>query len=70
MYLVLVNFQLYQTTGRELCIVVTNLSQMTSEYFHVKTTPNVPIVTAVKMSTAIPGSTEIIIKLCKLFISQ
>ena len=35
--------------------MVTNLSQMSTEYFHPKTTPNIPIRTAVRMSTAMPG---------------
>lgn len=44
-----------QQFGRELCVVVTNLSQMSTEYFHPKATPNTPIRTAVRMSTALPG---------------
>eukprot|EP00794_Sanderia_malayensis_P003397 gene3397-3887_t len=47
--------ELLHQFGRELCIVVTNLSQMTTEYFHPKTTPNTPVRTAVRMSTAMPG---------------
>ncbi|XP_065053655.1 uncharacterized protein LOC135682618 isoform X2 [Rhopilema esculentum] len=47
--------ELLQRYGRELCIVVTNLSQMSTDYFHPKTTPNIPIRTAVRMSTAMPG---------------
>ncbi|XP_800195.4 uncharacterized protein LOC582782 [Strongylocentrotus purpuratus] len=47
--------QLYTRTGKELCIVVTNLSQMSAEYCHAKTTPNLPIRMAVRMSIAIPG---------------
>ncbi|XP_071476931.1 uncharacterized protein [Diadema antillarum] len=46
---------LYDQTGRELCVVVTNISSMMEEYCHVKTTPNMPIALAVRMSTAIPG---------------
>jgi len=46
---------IYKKTGRELCIVVTNLNHMVTEYFHVKTTPNIPIVLAGYMSMAIPG---------------
>ncbi|XP_071495616.1 uncharacterized protein [Diadema antillarum] len=46
---------LYDQTGRELCVVVTNISSMMEEYCHVKTTPNMPIAVAVRMSTAIPG---------------
>lgn len=40
---------------KELCIVVTNLNQMSVEYFHPKTTPNTPIRRAVRMSVALPG---------------
>ncbi|XP_035670646.1 uncharacterized protein LOC118412112 [Branchiostoma floridae] len=47
--------QLYNMSGIELCIVVTNLDQMTEEYFHVKTTPNFSIRKAVRMSMSIPG---------------
>lgn len=46
--------QLYHQTGRELCVMVTNLNQMNSEYCHPKTTPNMPIRLAVRMSIAIP----------------
>lgn len=45
----------YKNTGKELCIVVTNVNYMEEEYFHPKTTPNVPIRMAVRMSTSIPG---------------
>lgn len=47
--------QLYESTGKELCIVVTNLNHMIEEYCHVKTTPNMPIRLAVRMSMSIPG---------------
>ncbi|XP_078578103.1 uncharacterized protein LOC144863013 isoform X2 [Branchiostoma floridae x Branchiostoma japonicum] len=47
--------QLYEMTGKELCVVVSNLSDMTEEYCHVKTTPNLPIRKAVRMSISIPG---------------
>ncbi|XP_041472796.1 uncharacterized protein LOC121422059 [Lytechinus variegatus] len=46
---------LYDKTGRELCVVVTNLSTMMEEYCHVKTTPNMPLRAAIRMSTSIPG---------------
>lgn len=49
-------FQLYEKTGKELCVVVTNLNHMTEEYCHVKTTPDMPIRLAVRMSMAIPGT--------------
>ncbi|PVD30055.1 hypothetical protein C0Q70_09316 [Pomacea canaliculata] len=45
----------YKQFGKELCIVVTNLNQMSIEYFHPKTTPNVPVRLAVRMSMSIPG---------------
>lgn len=35
--------------------MVTNLSHMSVEYFHPKTTPNIPVRKAVKMSMALPG---------------
>lgn len=49
-------FKLYEKTGKELCVVVTNLNHMTEEYCHVKTTPDMPIRLAVRMSMAIPGN--------------
>ncbi|KAL3832268.1 hypothetical protein ACJMK2_023928 [Sinanodonta woodiana] len=48
-------YELYQQKGKELCIVVTNLNMMNAEYCHPKTTPNMPIRVAVRMSMAIPG---------------
>nr|XP_054767419.1 uncharacterized protein LOC129274673 [Lytechinus pictus] len=45
---------LYDQNGKELCVVVTNLSTMMEEYCHVKTTPNMPIRTAVRMSISAP----------------
>ncbi|XP_065839909.1 uncharacterized protein [Oscarella lobularis] len=45
----------YKQYGRELCIVATNLNHMSVEYFHPKTTPNMPIRWAVRMSMSIPG---------------
>lgn len=47
--------QVYERYGKELCIVVTNLNMMNAEYFHPKTTPEVPVRQAVRMSMAIPG---------------
>lgn len=40
---------------KELCVVVTNVNTMSIEYCHVKTTPNMPIRDAVRMSMSIPG---------------
>ncbi|XP_066299541.1 uncharacterized protein [Branchiostoma lanceolatum] len=45
-------FKLYET---ELCIVVTNLNAKMEEYCHVKTTPDMPIRIAIRMSMSIPG---------------
>lgn len=47
--------QVLERYGKELCIVVTNLNQMSVEYFHPKTTPNTPVKRAVRMSIALPG---------------
>ncbi|EDO26835.1 predicted protein, partial [Nematostella vectensis] len=47
--------EVYERFGKELCIVVTNLNQMSAEYLHPKTTPNMPIRRAVRMSIALPG---------------
>ncbi|CAH1790347.1 unnamed protein product [Owenia fusiformis] len=47
--------QLYDRFDKELCVVVTNLNHMSTEYCHVKTTPNMPVRIAVRMSMSIPG---------------
>ena len=47
--------QLQQQCGRELCIVVTNLSRMCSEYCTTRTCPDLPVRAAVRMSMAFPG---------------
>jgi len=46
--------QLFDLTGRELCIVVTNLTHMRAEYCNHRTTPDIPIRLAVRMSMAFP----------------
>ncbi|CAG5119290.1 unnamed protein product [Candidula unifasciata] len=48
-------YELYKERGVELCVVVTNLNQMRSEYCHPKTTPDMPIREALRMSMSIPG---------------
>jgi len=48
--------QIYRKTGKELCVVVTNVSSGYAEYCHVKTTPYLPIVDAVHMTLATPGT--------------
>lgn len=55
--------ELYDKYGKELCVVVTNVNMMDAEYCHVKTTPFLPIRTAVRMSMAIPGMKEEKLKL-------
>ena len=47
--------QLYDKTKTELCIMATNVNMMRPEYFHVKTTPNVSVKKAVRISMSIPG---------------
>ncbi|XP_067649301.1 uncharacterized protein [Haliotis asinina] len=47
--------QLRSRFGRELCVVVTNLNLMNTEYCHPKTTPDMPVRLAVRMSMSIPG---------------
>ncbi|CAG5133968.1 unnamed protein product, partial [Candidula unifasciata] len=47
--------QVYERYHRELCVVVTNLNQMTTLYCHPKTTPDMPVRLAVRMSMSIPG---------------
>ncbi len=46
--------QLYERCGRELCIPVTNVSRMMTEYCHIKTTPNMPVRVATRMSMSLP----------------
>ncbi|XP_048758852.2 uncharacterized protein LOC125668600 [Ostrea edulis] len=46
--------ELYEKNSKELCIVVTNISTQMEEYCHVKTTPDLEIVQAVRMSMSIP----------------
>ncbi|XP_046356249.2 uncharacterized protein LOC124135092 [Haliotis rufescens] len=47
--------QVRKKYGREVCVVVTNLNLMTAEYCHPKTTPDMPVRMAVRMSVSIPG---------------
>lgn len=46
--------QLLQRCGRELCVPVTNVTRMMTEYCHPKTTPNMPVRVAVRMSMSLP----------------
>jgi len=53
------SMQTYRKTGKELCIVVTNISSGYVEYCHVKTTPYLPVIDAVRMTLATPGNSII-----------
>ncbi|XP_072044764.1 uncharacterized protein [Amphiura filiformis] len=46
---------LYNKTKRELCVVVSNVSQLDCLYCHVKTTPSMQVKEAVRMSISLPG---------------
>lgn len=46
--------QLLERCGRELCVPVTNVTRMMTEYCHAKTTPNMPVRVAVRMSMSLP----------------
>lgn len=51
--------QVKERFDRELCVVVTNLNQMSTEYCHPKTTPDMAVRMAVRMSMAIPGESDV-----------
>lgn len=46
--------QVLDRSGRELCVPVTNLTRMCTEYCHPKTTPDMPVRLAVGMSMSLP----------------
>jgi predicted acylesterase/phospholipase RssA len=46
--------QVLERTGRELCVPITNVSRMSVEYCHPKTTPNMPVRVAVTVSMSLP----------------
>ncbi|MFB3103837.1 MAG: patatin-like phospholipase family protein, partial [Pseudomonadales bacterium] len=46
--------QLYERCGRELCVTITNITRMMTEYCHPKTTPDMPVRLAVSMSMSMP----------------
>jgi predicted acylesterase/phospholipase RssA len=47
-------FELHARFGRELCIPITNVTRMMTEYCHLKTTPNMPVRLAARMSMSLP----------------
>ena len=61
-------FKILRLFGKEICIVVTNLSHMNVEYFHPKTTPNTPVRKAVQMSMALPGTIFILLPIHKVIL--
>ena len=46
--------QVWERCGRELCIPITNITRMVTEYCHPKTTPDMPVKLAVGMSMSLP----------------
>lgn len=46
--------QLEQRFGRELCIPITNVTRMMTDYCHVKTTPKMPVRVAARISMSLP----------------
>ena len=46
--------QLHERCGRELAVPVTNVTRMMTEFCHVKTTPNMAVRVAVRMSMSLP----------------
>ena len=47
--------QAYKRYKKSLCLVSANVSTMKEEYFHHKTTPDFPIVLAVRSTNSLPG---------------
>ncbi|XP_071790966.1 uncharacterized protein [Asterias amurensis] len=47
--------EVYNLFGKELCICVTNVNFLDCYYCHVKTTPDLPVRMAMRMSGSIPG---------------
>lgn len=52
---------LYEKYNKELIIVATNLSKLSSVYFSPKNTPDMPLYLAVRMSASIPGCFESVV---------
>lgn len=55
--------ELWELTGVELCVVVCNFTSMTTEEWHVKTTPNKTLRDAVRASMGLPFFCECILQL-------
>jgi hypothetical protein len=52
-------FKFYEKTGKEVCVVVTNINYVKDEYCHVKTTPDMPVRLAIRMSCSFPGKLHV-----------
>ena len=52
--------QVYKKYNKILCVVATNVSTMSVEYFHPKTTPDFPVAIAVRSSMALPGTASLV----------
>eukprot|EP00760_Papus_ankaliazontas_P027970 PhM_4_TR3465/c1_g1_i3/m.25482 len=55
--------QLYRKYGRELCVIVSDVTTANPDYLHPKTTPDMPVAKAVQMSMSLPfvlASTRIV----------
>jgi predicted acylesterase/phospholipase RssA len=55
-----IKLQLYDMTGKELCVIITSLNSQNEEYCHPKITPDLKIRNAVRMSMSIPGGSTLI----------
>lgn len=53
------SFQLYNIAKVQLCVVATNLNQRDVQYFHPKTTPNLPIHIAIELSMSTQGNVPV-----------
>jgi len=52
-------FQVLDTYGCELCVVVTNLNRMCAEYCSPALSPSLPVRDAVRISMSFPGMFDI-----------
>ena len=50
------SFKVYDRFNKELCLVVVNVDASEEIYCHVKTTPEMPVRLAVRMSMSLPGT--------------
>jgi arachidonate 5-lipoxygenase len=50
------SFKVYDQFNKELCLIVVNVDTSEEMYCHVKTTPEMPVRLAVRMSMSFPGT--------------